>query len=247
MGGLLAGRSAWRPETVCGRLVLQPRLRVVHEVRGGLFGGEWQSGIFAGTLRSVTVSDPPAGPAPRPILASGPVVLRPPQPEDVEARVSYGRHPEIVRMYGGVLPEPVALSREAAQRWYAEICADPLSWVIEAEGRCVGAVRLHSLIDQDRRARLAIGLFHPDLLGGGIGTLATRLLLQHAFGTMQLHRVDLRVLAFNGRAIRCYEKCGFLREGVERESAWVDGAWADDVLMGILEDEYHALASTWEF
>ena len=172
-------------------------------------------------------------------------MLRPPQPEDVEARVRYGGHPEIVRMYGGSLQEPAPLSREAAQRWYATVCADPLAWVIEVEGCCVGVVRLHSLVDQDRRARLAIGLFHPDLLGRGIGTLAIRLLLRHAFETMRLHRIDLRVLAFNGRAIRCYEKCGFVREGVERESAWVDGAWADDMLMAILEHEYRALASRW--
>ena len=151
----------------------------------------------------------------------------------------YGGHPEIVRMYGGSLQEPAPLSREAAQRWYATVCADPLAWVIEVEGCCVGVVRLHSLVDQDRRARLAIGLFHPDLLGRGIGTLAIRLLLRHAFETMRLHRVDLRVLAFNGRAIRCYEKCGFVREGVERESAWVDGAWADDVLMAVLEHLTH--------
>src|SRR5437667_957189 len=154
--------------------------------------------------------DLPTGHSVRPTLASGPVVLRPPESEDVEARVSYGRHPEIVRMYGGALLEPVPLSHEAAQRWYAEVCADPLAWVIDVDGRCVGVVRLHSLIDQDRRARLAIGLFHPDLLGHGIGTLATRLLLRHAFETMQLHRVDLRVLTFNRRAIRCYEKCGFV-------------------------------------
>jgi RimJ/RimL family protein N-acetyltransferase len=98
----------------------------------------------------------------------------------------------------------------------------------------------------DRRARLAIGLFHPDLLGQGIGTLAIRLLLRHAFETMGLHRLDLRVLAFNRRAIRCYEKCGFVHERFERESAWVAGTWADDVLMALLEHEYRALPPTWE-
>jgi ribosomal-protein-alanine N-acetyltransferase len=195
----------------------------------------------------VTEKDPPTGLTLRPVLGTGPVVLRPPQPTDVETRVGYGRHPEIIRMYGGVLEETGPLSREAAQRWYADACADPLSWVIEAGRRCVGVVRLHSLSEQDRRARLAIGLFHPDLLGHGIGTLATRLLLRHAFETMQLHRVDLRVLDFNRRAIRCYERCGFVREGVERESACIEGEWANDVLMGILEHEYRALASTWAF
>ena len=54
-----------------------------------------------------------------------------------------------------------------------------------------------------------------------------------AFDTLQLHRVDLRVLSFNVRALRCYEKCGFVREGVERESAFVDGARVDDVMMSL--------------
>ncbi|MBV8716748.1 MAG: GNAT family N-acetyltransferase [Chloroflexi bacterium] len=91
-----------------------------------------------------------------------------------------------------------------------------MAWIIETDAHCVGVVRLHSLVEQDRRARLAIGLFHPALLGHGTGTLAIRLVLQHAFDGLHLHRVDLRVLAFNVRAIRCYEKCGFVREGLER-------------------------------
>jgi GNAT superfamily N-acetyltransferase len=90
-----------------------------------------------------------------------------------------------------------------------------------------------------------IGLLHPDLLGRGTGTSAIRILLRHAFDSLHLHRVDLRVLSFNVRALRCYEKCGFVREGIGRESALVDGAWVDDVMMSILEHEYRALAPTW--
>lgn len=64
-----------------------------------------------------------------------------------------------------------------------------------------------------------------------------RLALAHAFDTLGVHRISVRVLAYNTRAIRAYEKCGFMEEGRERESAWVDGAWHDDVMMGILEGE----------
>jgi site-specific DNA recombinase len=56
-------------------------------------------------------------------------------------------------------------------------------------------------------------------------------------------RVDLRVLAFNKRAIACYEKCGFVREGVVRESVVIGGEWQSDVLMSILEHEYGSLTS----
>ncbi len=75
-------------------------------------------------------------------------------------------------------------------------------------------------------------------LGKGIGTQAIHLLLQHAFGELKLHRIGIRVLAYNTRAIRAYEKCGFVREGRERETAFVNGAWHDDIMMGLLATEY---------
>ncbi len=46
------------------------------------------------------------------------------------------------------------------------------------------------------------------------------------------------VLASNGRAIACYHKCGFREEGREREAAWVNGAWQDDIIMGVLDREF---------
>jgi RimJ/RimL family protein N-acetyltransferase len=173
------------------------------------------------------------------------VVLRPPITADVEMRLRYGRHAEIARMYGAADPESTEISREAAERWYSTVARDPLAWIVETDGVCAGVVRLHSLVERDKRARLAIGLLHPDLLGRGTGTTAIRVLLRHAFDALELHRVDLRVLSFNVRAVRCYEKCGFVREGIDRESAFVDGAWVDDVMMSILEHEYRALAPIW--
>ena len=45
------------------------------------------------------------------------------------------------------------------------------------------------------------------------------------------------MLAYNTRAIACYARCGFVEEGREREAAYVDGTWHDDVVMGILDRE----------
>ena len=41
------------------------------------------------------------------------------------------------------------------------------------------------------------------------------------------------------RAISCYEKCGFVQEGVEREGAFIGGEWHSDVLMSMLKSEWH--------
>jgi ribosomal-protein-alanine N-acetyltransferase len=64
------------------------------------------------------------------------------------------------------------------------------------------------------------------------------LVLDHAFSTLDVHRIELRVLAYNQRAMRCYEKCGFKREGVLRDSVLIAEQWEDDVMMSILKDDY---------
>lgn len=72
----------------------------------------------------------------------------------------------------------------------------------------------------------------------GLGRDAIRLVLAHAVGPLRLHRVGLRVIAFNMRAIRRYRACGFIEEGREREAALVGGAWYDDIMIGVLAHEF---------
>lgn len=85
-----------------------------------------------------------------------------------------------------------------------------------------------------REARFAIGMFDPQFVGRGLGAQATQLVLRHAFDTLGLHRIDLRVLAFNTAAIESSRRSGFVVEG--RERCWLEGRWHDDdVIMGILE------------
>ena len=159
---------------------------------------------------------------------------------DVAARMALGISSEIVLMYGARADNAPRVAARQAMRWLQGIRKHPLAWIIEADGELVGEARLDNLNPTDCRARLAIGLFNDRHLGRGIGRRAIDLLLEDAFGPIGLHRVDLRVLSFNRRAIRCYEACGFVHEGVERQSALIDGIWHDDVIMAILAHEYLA-------
>ena len=63
-------------------------------------------------------------------------------------------------------------------------------------------------------------------------------MLDHAFGTLGLHRVALFVFEFNERAVRAYRKCGFVIEGRARESIWRDGRWWDELAMSVLESDW---------
>jgi RimJ/RimL family protein N-acetyltransferase len=141
-------------------------------------------------------------------------------------------------MYGGDGDDLPAQNIERSRDWFEWFKDHPFAKIIEADGGPVGHVRLHSLNAQDRKARLAIGLFAEADLGQGLGRRAVRLTLDHAFENMSLHRVDLRALSYNQRAIRCYLACGFVHEGTERDAALVGGEWHDDWIMSILETEY---------
>ena len=168
-----------------------------------------------------------------PILEGRRVTLRPFVDADIAARLALGRDPEIHRLYGGSRKDLRPLTLEDAQGWVRSLRRQPYAWALDHHG-LIGHVRLHGVNTLDRRASLAIGIESPASLGQGLGTEAIRLVIDHAFGEMGLHRLSLRVLALNERAIRAYQKCGFRVEGREREAALIDGVWHDDLIMGLL-------------
>ena len=77
-----------------------------------------------------------------------------------------------------------------------------------------------------------------ELAGGGDPPRPTTLERDYAFRLRNLRRVWLEVHASNERAIRAYSSCGFVEEGRMREHIWLDGRYLDNVLMGILRDEW---------
>jgi RimJ/RimL family protein N-acetyltransferase len=64
------------------------------------------------------------------------------------------------------------------------------------------------------------------------------LFLTHAFENMNLHRVWLRVHSTNERAIRCYEKVGFVKEGVFRDGDFVRGKYINVNIMSVLRSDW---------
>ena len=101
----------------------------------------------------------------------------------------------------------------------------------------IGIVRLKRVSAENRCADFGIAI-ERNSWNHGYGTHATRTILRFAFGELGLHRVQLDVLDYNARARRCYEKCGFVEEGRERQAKFRNGRRCDNVLMGILAHEF---------
>lgn len=180
-------------------------------------------------------------PSPLPVLTTARLTLRRPIPSDIADRHLLGRDPEIYRMLGADTRGLSALTEEQAKAWVESIASHPAAWVIEWLGRAIGEILLDNVVEADKRAGLIIGILDPEALGKGLGTEAIRAIAEFAFDTLGIHKLSMRVLAFNTRAIRAYEAVGFIREGLERESALIGGIWHDDVIVGLLKRDFDAL------
>lgn len=171
-----------------------------------------------------------------PVLTGDRLVLRTPESGDADRRLALGRHDVLLRGYGIRVEDVSSTTAAAADSWLTEQERSG-AWIITRDGRMIGTIRLHGIDRQDARAKLAVGLVDPDALGQGFGSEAVALVVSHAFDTLGLHRLSLRVLASNDRAIRCYARSDFVEEGRERKAARTWSVREDDVIMGLLAHE----------
>lgn len=121
--------------------------------------------------------------------------------------------------------------------WYERQKNSEYSWIIEFENRCIGSAGFHNISYEDKNATYRIGIFDTNLHSKGVGTAVTKLLLNYAFKMYKWHRIQLKVLDYNHRAIKCYEKCGFKIDGILRESALIEGKYHSDIIMSIINPE----------
>ncbi len=173
----------------------------------------------------------------QPVLTGDRVRLEPLGPEVLDAYWAAVNEPEGRRLTG----THAEFTREQTERWLRTRAeqVDRADWAITdpERGDYLGEAVLSDLDPENETCGYRIALAGPHVFGRGLGTEATRLVLGHAFDVVGLHRVELQVYAFNPRARRVYEKCGFRVEGRRREVLRWDGGRVDVLDMGILRTD----------
>lgn len=155
--------------------------------------------------------------------------IRKPLKRDIKQRYTYGRSLEFRKMVGGSTKDLQPYELLNAESLYHREMKKPYSWFIELDGKMIGVCRLKML--EGNICRYSIGIYKDELFSKGIGTKVTWKVLEFAFDTLGVDSVELMVLAFNKRAVRCYEKCGFKQSVVLKDNLEIDGNLYDDIIM----------------
>jgi RimJ/RimL family protein N-acetyltransferase len=106
------------------------------------------------------------------------------------------------------------------------------------DGTPIGDIAMNWVLPYQRLAMLGASIGKEEYWGGGYGTDALLLIMDYAFDWHDLRKLWLGTMSPNVRVTRQMEKVGFKLEARQRQVTWVDGAWADGLLYGILREEW---------
>ncbi|WP_454052761.1 GNAT family N-acetyltransferase [Clostridium sp. Marseille-Q7071] len=102
----------------------------------------------------------------------------------------------------------------------------------------VGIGRLMRVDLINRRATLGMFIGEKSCWNIGIGTEATKLILDFGFNIINLNNIMIETFSFNERAIQACKKCGFKEIGRRRKAIIYGKKQYDEVYMDILSEEF---------
>lgn len=176
------------------------------------------------------------------------VTLRAMEIEDQELLRGMVNDPEIEKMVGGY---SYPVSKEQQLNWFNSNDNDSnnLRLIIETEED--GAIGFANIVNIDWKNRSAfhgIKIANKKFRSRGIGTDTVMSVMKYAFEELQLNRLDGSIIEYNEASRKLYcDKCGWIVEGVKRKSSFKINEYHDELLVGILREEYFELLNRTQY
>lgn len=201
-----------------------------------------EQGPPAGNLRGHRVRVAPTESADAVVFYEGKrIYFRPLELEDEPSLKRFINDPRNWRFLR--LGQPINGVRE--REWIESLGKSQTDYVfgvaLKGTDRLIGVTGLHQVEARNRSAVFGINIGDTAFQGRGYGREATELVLRYAFEELNLNRVELAVYADNWRAIRLYQKVGFVQEGCARQARYSNGRYQDEYRFAILRSEWEAL------
>lgn len=112
-----------------------------------------------------------------------------------------------------------------------------LPFMITYGGRLVGQMNVSNVVHGALRS-CTVGYWVDGAMAGrGITPTALAITIDHCFGPVGLHRVEVDIRPENSASLRVVEKLGLRREGFYERFLDIDGAWRDHVAFAVTIEE----------
>jgi RimJ/RimL family protein N-acetyltransferase len=170
------------------------------------------------------------------------VLLRPVQRADISFFLKWFNDPEVTQYLMMTLP----MTEMAEQKFIEELgtvnAANQVIFVVEANNdknnKPIGSISLSKINNKDHNATFGIAIGEKEYWSRGYGTEAAGLIIKYGFEQLNMHRITSSALSFNERSLRMHRKLGFREEGRSREAIYKNGAYHDEVLFGLLREDW---------
>jgi RimJ/RimL family protein N-acetyltransferase len=170
------------------------------------------------------------------------VYLRAFELDDIDLIHKWRKDPEINKLLSGNV---FFVSSERDKKWIEEkIFNDSnelyLAICLEEKDEMIGYLSVTNIDLRNRKAEWA-GLIigNKDLWNKGYANDAIRLMLEHLFHQMNIHRVYAYVLEDHITSLKMCEKAGFIREGILRDNVYKNNKFNNSVLLSLLQGEFN--------
>ena len=173
----------------------------------------------------------------KPLIVGEKIVLRPFKDEDLPYIEECLKDTEVIKLTGSSSD----FNLESTNHWYntrnEQTDRLDLAIVDQSQGILVGevVVNLYDEKNHSMNFRILIG---PRGRNHGLGTEATRLMINYVFKKTSLDQLTLSVFDFNPRAKNVYEKVVFVLDSIDENDLEYEGEWIDSINMKLTREEW---------
>lgn len=170
------------------------------------------------------------------MLADDRVMVRPPTAQDEAEYIALNRASSALH-HPWVAPPTTS---ETFAAYLARSQREDTAYMLiceRATGRIAGSVNLSQIFYGPLQSAYMGYSIGAAFAGRGYASAGVHLALRHAFGPLQLHRVEANIQPANAASIALVRRLGFTREGFSRRYLFIDGDWRDHERWAILAED----------
>lgn len=170
------------------------------------------------------------------------IMLREYQKDDIDNLMKWINDPDIVRFLSDRYLYPQSkkqvedfLEMAMHKSWTGFVISD------RETGDYLGQTDFINIDEKNGCAELALVIGDTNNISKGIGTEASKLMMNFGFQNLRLNRIELSCWDYNERALKLYNKLNFIEEGRKRNKRYFKGEYHDQVFFAILKSEWEEL------